>query len=176
MLGREADWAQIDGGLAALAAHRMRLLRPELARTLLEQGSRLRHAKQKNAAKDSLQQALAIYEQIGARLWADRARDELSRVGLRRQTQDGLTPAQARVVELACAGYTNQQIATNALHERAQRRVTSHQGLPAARRQVARPTRRRNSKPGRRHDCRLVEDLGRAPGHALTRGISSRSW
>ena len=97
---------------AALAAHEMRLLRPELARTLLEQGSLLRRAKQKNAAKDSLVQALAIYEEIGARLWAGRARDELDRVGLRRQTREGLTPAQARVVELACAGYSNQQIAT----------------------------------------------------------------
>lgn len=97
---------------AALAAHEMRLLRPELARTLLEQGSLLRRAKQKNAAKDSLQQALAIFEQIGARLWADRARDELDRIGLRRQTQEGLTPAQARVVELVCAGYSNKQIAS----------------------------------------------------------------
>jgi DNA-binding NarL/FixJ family response regulator len=97
---------------AALAAHEMRLLRPELARTLLEQGSLLRRAKQKNAAKDSLEQALAVYEEIGARLWAERARDELDRVGLRRQTQEGLTPAQARVVELVCAGYTNQQIAS----------------------------------------------------------------
>lgn len=96
---------------AALAAHEMRLLRPELAHTLLEQGSLLRRAKQKNAAKDSLEQALAIFEEIGARLWAERARDELDRVGLRRQTQEGLTPAQARVVELVCAGYTNQQIA-----------------------------------------------------------------
>jgi DNA-binding NarL/FixJ family response regulator len=97
---------------AALAAHQQRLLRPELARTLLEQGSLLRRAKQKNAAKASLHQALTIYQHIGARLWTQRTHDELSRIGLRRDTPSGLTPAQTRVVELACAGHTNHQIAT----------------------------------------------------------------
>ena len=43
---------------------------------------------------------------------AARARDELQRVGLRREAQQqGLTPAQARVVDLVCAGMSNQQIA-----------------------------------------------------------------
>jgi hypothetical protein len=74
---------------AALAAHDQRLLRPELARTLLEQGTILRRAKQKNAAKQSLKQTLTIFEGIGASLWSARARDELQRVGLKRQSQGG---------------------------------------------------------------------------------------
>ncbi len=96
---------------AALDAHMQRLLRPELARTLLELGTIQRRAKQKNAAKQSLNQALAIFEEIGASRWAARTRDELQRVGLKRKTQEGLTPAQTRVVELVCAGMSNRQIA-----------------------------------------------------------------
>lgn len=95
----------------ALAAHTQRLLRPDLARTLLEQGTIQRRAKQKNAAKRSLDQALAIFEEIGASMWADRTRDEQRRVGLKRKTQSGLTPAQSRVVELVCAGMSNREIA-----------------------------------------------------------------
>jgi DNA-binding CsgD family transcriptional regulator len=110
---------------AALEAHAQRLLRPERARTLLEHGIVQRRAKQKNAAKQSLEQALATFEEIGARMWADRARDELARVGLRRrQHQDGLTPAQARVVELVREGMSNQQIANTLYMSR--RSVESH--------------------------------------------------
>ena len=103
--------AALEQTQTALAAHAQRLLRPELARTLLEHGRLLRRAKQKKAAKDSLEQALAIFDEIGASMWAERTRDELARVGLRRKTYDRLTPAQTRVVELACAGHSNQQIA-----------------------------------------------------------------
>jgi DNA-binding CsgD family transcriptional regulator/tetratricopeptide (TPR) repeat protein len=109
----------------ALAAHAERPLRPEMARTLLEQGIVQRRSKQKNAAKQSLEEALATFEGIGARMWADRASDELSRVGLRRrQHQDGLTPAQARVVELVCEGMSNGQIASTLYMS--QRSVESH--------------------------------------------------
>lgn len=108
--------ADVPGALAwmdaALAAHEERLLRPELARTLLERGTILRRAKQKNAAKQTLERALPILDEIGATMLAARARDELQRVGLRREAQQqGLTPAQARVVDLVCAGMSNQQIA-----------------------------------------------------------------
>jgi hypothetical protein len=55
-------------GCRPLSSHDQRLLRPELARTLLEQGTILRRAKQKNPAKQSLEQALTIFEGIGASL------------------------------------------------------------------------------------------------------------
>lgn len=109
----------------ALDAHELRPLQPEIARTLLEQGIVQRRTKQKNAAKASLEQALGAFEEIGARIWADRARDEISRIGLkRREHQDGLTPAQARVVELVCEGMSNGQIASTLYMS--QRSVESH--------------------------------------------------
>ena len=54
-----------------------------------------RRAKRKAAAKQTLEQALAILEPLGAQIWVSRARDELSRIGLRRaKVTEGLTPAQ----------------------------------------------------------------------------------
>ena len=97
----------------ALAEHARRPLAPELARTLLERGALQRRAKRKTASKQSLEEALAIYERIGARMWADRARDELSRIGLRRPAvSEGLTPAQERVAQLVASGMTNREIAS----------------------------------------------------------------
>lgn len=81
LLGAHGDHAAALTRMeSALAAHDHRLLRPELARTLLERGTILRRAKQKNAAKQSLDQALAIFETIRASLWAARTQDELQRV------------------------------------------------------------------------------------------------
>ena len=98
---------------AALAAHARRTLRPELARTLLEKGALQRRAKQKSVAKQTLEQALAIFGETGAQMWADRARDELNRIGLRRaRAGEGLTPAQTRVAELVAEGLSNREIAT----------------------------------------------------------------
>jgi DNA-binding CsgD family transcriptional regulator len=97
---------------SALAAH-ARCRRPlEHGRTLLEKGSIERRAKRKAAAKQTLEEALAILEPLGAQLWVSRARDELSRIGLRpARATEGLTPTQARVGELVAAGLTNTQIA-----------------------------------------------------------------
>jgi DNA-binding NarL/FixJ family response regulator len=98
---------------AALAAHAHRTLRPELARTLLEKGALQRRAKQKNAAKQTLERALEMFSAIGAPMWEERARDQLARVGLRRPVvTDGLTPTQQRVAELVAAGMSNREIAS----------------------------------------------------------------
>jgi DNA-binding CsgD family transcriptional regulator len=95
----------------ALAEHK-RLGYPfELGRTLHAQGSILRRDKQKAAAKAALEQALALFEQLGAGLWASRARAELGRVGLRPPAPASITAAEAKVAELAAAGRTNQEIA-----------------------------------------------------------------
>ena len=104
--------AAIDAMDAAIAAHQ-RCERPfEHGRTLLEKGSIERRARHKAAAKQTLEQALAILEPLGAEIWVTRARDELSRIGLRRaKATEGLTAAQTRVAELVVAGLTNPQIA-----------------------------------------------------------------
>ena len=52
----------------------------ELARTHLVMGTIRRRSRQKRAARDSLQAALNSFEQMGARLWAERARAELARI------------------------------------------------------------------------------------------------
>jgi DNA-binding CsgD family transcriptional regulator len=104
--------AAIEAMDAALEAHRERPVPLELGRTLLEMGALQRRAKRKTAAKRTLEDAVAILEPLEARLWIDRARDELGRIGLRRAAvSDGLTPAQTRVAELVAAGLTNQEIA-----------------------------------------------------------------
>jgi DNA-binding NarL/FixJ family response regulator len=79
---------------------------------LVEKGSIERRAKRKSASKQTLERAVEMLEPLGAEIWVSRARDELSRVGLRRaRVTEGLTPAQSRVVELVVAGSTNAEIA-----------------------------------------------------------------
>jgi DNA-binding CsgD family transcriptional regulator len=109
----------------ALAAH-ARCHRPfEHGRTLLEKGAIERRAKRRAAAKQTLEQALAVLEPLGAQIWVSRIRDELSRIGLRRASvSNGLTPAQSRVAELVAAGLTNPEIARR-LHM-SSRTVESH--------------------------------------------------
>jgi DNA-binding CsgD family transcriptional regulator len=83
----------------------------ELGRTLLVKGQIERRAKRKAAAKRSLEHALAIFEEIGARLWVDKSQAELARVGLRRAAPDELTETERRVAELAASGLKNHEVA-----------------------------------------------------------------
>ena len=102
----------IDALDLALAEHAPQRLPLQLGRTLLEKGTLERRAKRKTAAKQTLEQALAVLEPLGAALWVARARDELGRVGLRRAVvTERLTPAQERVAALAARGATNREIA-----------------------------------------------------------------
>jgi DNA-binding CsgD family transcriptional regulator len=98
----------------ALQEHK-RVTRPfELARTLRAHGMVLRRHKHKAAAKAALEQALGIFERLGARLWADATSAELGRVGLRPAApvgERGITAAEARVAELVAAGRSNQEVA-----------------------------------------------------------------
>ena len=80
---------------------------------MLELGTLQRRAKQKRAAKQTLDQALAMLIPMDARIWQARARDEIGRIGLRRSSvSGGLTPAQERVVELVVSGMSNREIAS----------------------------------------------------------------
>jgi DNA-binding CsgD family transcriptional regulator len=85
----------------------------ELARTLVVKGQVERRGKQKRAARASLERGLALCEQVGATLWAERARSELARVNITRE-HDELSPSEARVAELAAAGLSNREIAAAA--------------------------------------------------------------
>ena len=83
----------------------------EYARTLLAAGAIERRAKRKAEAREALEQARSIFEQLGARLWCERARLELERTGLHRTAGRELSAAERRVADLAASGATNKEIA-----------------------------------------------------------------
>jgi DNA-binding CsgD family transcriptional regulator len=83
----------------------------ERARTLLCLGSARVQARQRRLAREALDEALAICETLGARLWAQRARVERKRISGRRAAPDELTETEARVAALAAAGRSNPEIA-----------------------------------------------------------------
>jgi DNA-binding CsgD family transcriptional regulator len=85
----------------------------ELGRTLLVLGGIRRRAKQKRAAREASEAALAIFEELGAACWAERARDELSHIPGRRAPGDTLTATEAQVAQLAAAGRSNKEIAAS---------------------------------------------------------------
>jgi len=83
----------------------------ELGRTLLVRGTVQRRAKRKRDARDTLEQALEIFEGLGAVQWAERTRAELARIGGRAPSSVDLTPTETRVAELVAAGGTNREVA-----------------------------------------------------------------
>jgi DNA-binding CsgD family transcriptional regulator len=83
----------------------------ERARTLLVRGTVQRRARKKRAARESLQAALAVFDSLGARLWSDKARAELARIGGRAPAPGGLTPTEERVAALVAAGHTYREVA-----------------------------------------------------------------
>ncbi|MGH3040210.1 MAG: helix-turn-helix transcriptional regulator, partial [Gaiellaceae bacterium] len=95
----------------ALAEHDCVPMPFERARTLLALGSVQRRARQRRAARESLQRARAIFEELGAALWAERAGAELARIGGRTASPDRLTPAEQRIAELVGEGRANKEVA-----------------------------------------------------------------
>jgi DNA-binding CsgD family transcriptional regulator len=105
----------LPGGLADLERAReaqQHLPFPfELARTLLALGTIERRSKRRGRARASLERALALFEQVSAPLWADRARAELDQIGGRTSAGLELTPQEQRIAELVAAGGTNREVA-----------------------------------------------------------------
>ena len=62
-------------------------------------------------AQSELVEALARFEQLGAPLWAQRAREELARIGGRAPSTDDLTPTEQRIADLVAGGMTNREVA-----------------------------------------------------------------
>jgi DNA-binding NarL/FixJ family response regulator len=75
------------------------------------QGMIQRRLKQRAAALGSFDQAIAIFDSLGASIWADRARAEHGQASGRRVSSWELTSAEDRVARLVTAGRTNSQIA-----------------------------------------------------------------
>jgi DNA-binding CsgD family transcriptional regulator len=88
-----------------------------LARTELLYGEWLRRVRRRSEAREPLRAALRVFEVIGARSWAERARSELRATGesVAAAAEPGsgpaqLTPQELQVVRLAAAGLSNRDI------------------------------------------------------------------
>jgi len=80
-------------------------------RTLLALGAAQRRAKRRREARATLEEALALFELAGAKLWAERTRAELKRISGRAAIPGALTPAEERVAALVAEGKTNKEVA-----------------------------------------------------------------
>jgi DNA-binding NarL/FixJ family response regulator len=83
----------------------------ERGRTLLVAGTVERRAKQRRPARELLEHALRVFEELSAPLWASRARAELARLGGRRPAGQRLTPTEQRIAELVARGRSNKEVA-----------------------------------------------------------------
>jgi DNA-binding CsgD family transcriptional regulator len=83
----------------------------EAGRSLLALGVSMRRARQKRSTREILERGVEAFERSGAPLWADRARDEIARIGGRRASVGELTEAEERVARLAASGLANREIA-----------------------------------------------------------------
>ena len=104
----EGASAAADRALAACANLQLRL---EVGRTYLAAGQIERRRRQKRLADEHLRHAYDIFHSAGAILWAERARAELDRVGLRSAAPYELTVSEDRVAQLAAQGLTNREVA-----------------------------------------------------------------
>jgi DNA-binding CsgD family transcriptional regulator len=111
----QAARGELDGALdaldRALVEHRRLAVPFELGRTHLVKGTIERRAKRKGAAKRSLSAAVEIFERLGAPVWAEKARTELGRTGLRPKAPLELTPTELRIAELVKTGMTSREVA-----------------------------------------------------------------
>lgn len=105
--GREPDEEALAGAVASFAEMGMPL---ERARTLLVLGEVRRRTKRKRAARESLTEALAAFEALGAVLWVELTREAMRRIG-GRTAAGGLTATEQRVAALVAGGRSNKEIA-----------------------------------------------------------------
>ncbi len=110
-----AQAGDLDAALAAyqeaLEWHAKVELPLDRGRTLLALGAAQRRAKRRREARETLEEALAVFERIGSELWADRARAELRRISGRASSSGALTPAEERIAALVAEGKTNREVA-----------------------------------------------------------------
>jgi ATP/maltotriose-dependent transcriptional regulator MalT len=83
----------------------------ELGRTLFMQGAAQRRARQKVAARATLQRALEIFEGLGANLWVEKTHTELRQIGGRLSRPDALTESERQIAELVALGRSNAAVA-----------------------------------------------------------------
>src|SRR5262249_20811162 len=117
----KAASGDLDGAVAAtehaIAAHDRLPMPFELARTLLVHGQVQRRRGERRVARQVLQQALTLFQDIGSTPWADKTRGEIARIGVRRAPAS-LTEGEQRAAVLAAQGLTNPEIAVRLLMSR----------------------------------------------------------
>jgi DNA-binding CsgD family transcriptional regulator len=87
----------------------------EVGRSLVELGTVQRRLRKKHDARVTLERAVELLDALGARLWAERARRELGRIGGRSTPRATLSATETEIVELVAAGRSNSEVA-QALH------------------------------------------------------------
>jgi DNA-binding CsgD family transcriptional regulator len=105
------DLEDAYGALERALAYHDGATRPlDRARTLLVLGRVHRRRKQKRLARQTLEEALGVFERQGLPLWAETTRRELARVTTRSAGGD-LSATEERIARLAADGLTNRAIA-----------------------------------------------------------------
>jgi DNA-binding CsgD family transcriptional regulator len=85
----------------------------ERARTMLALGAHRRRIGKRAAARGTLDEAAAIFTELGAAPWLERARRETARIsGRRPSAYDELTDAEQRVATLVADGRSNKDVAS----------------------------------------------------------------
>jgi DNA-binding CsgD family transcriptional regulator len=104
--------AAIGAALQAMTEHDRLPMPFERARTQLLLGQLQRRQRHRDAAAQTLREALATFEALDTPLWAARARTSLARADTHPTRASLLTASERRVGELAASGMTNRDIAT----------------------------------------------------------------
>lgn len=113
-----ADGPDVEAHLLrALELHEGSARRVDVARTHLAYGEWLRRERRRVDARPHLRQALQVFEDLGARSWAERAAQELRASGERLHRRDAdatsprLTPTELQVARLVGQGLATRDVA-----------------------------------------------------------------
>ena len=114
LLADDGGWREAFEQGVGLHAHTPDVF--EAARTRLAYGARLRRERQRSESREQLRTALDLFERLGARPWADQARQELAASGERARrrdpsTLDDLTPQEFQIARLLAGGMTTREAA-----------------------------------------------------------------
>lgn len=100
-----------ESALRAMTEHERLPMPFERARSLLVLGEVQRRLRHRDAAVECVREALREFESLGAPLWVDRARKQLSGITAARTETSELTDSERHVAELVASGMSNREVA-----------------------------------------------------------------